>query len=71
MASMYTNLGPLDGTAVRMDLVSQTASGFKRHAQTLYKTLGNPYVKTSENPYLKTSENPNFKNIRKSLYVSK
>ena len=60
MASMYTNLGPLDGTRVRMDLVSQTASGFKRHAQTLYKTLGNPYVKTSENP--------NLKNIGKSLF---
>jgi hypothetical protein len=39
---------------VRMDLVSQTASGFKRHTQTLYKTLGNPYVKTPENPNLKT-----------------
>ena len=71
MASMYTKEPTWVLLMVRMDLVSQTASGFKRHAQTLYKTLGNPYVKTSENPYLKTSENPYLKNIRKSLYVSK
>jgi hypothetical protein len=56
---------------VKIDLVSQTASGFKRHAQTLYETLENPYVKTSENPYLKNIRKSLFKNIRKSLYVSK
>jgi hypothetical protein len=39
---------------VRIDLVSQTGSGFKRHTQTLYKTLGNPYVKTPENPNVET-----------------